>query len=101
MANDWVHTKLGDIFKVKHGFAFKGEYFSDAPTNSFLLTPGNFSTSGGFQDIKPKYYDGPILDDYILKPSQVVVTMTDLSKQSDTLGYAVSIPNDGKVWLHN
>ena len=101
MANDWVHTKLGDIFKVKHGFAFKGEYFSDAPTNSFLLTPGNFSTSGGFQDIKPKYYDGPIPDDYILKPSQVVVTMTDLSKQSDTLGYAVSIPNDGKVWLHN
>ena len=101
MASDWVHTKLGDIFKVKHGFAFKGEYFSDAPTNSFLLTPGNFSTSGGFQDIKPKYYDGPIPDDYVLKPSQIVVTMTDLSKQSDTLGYAVSIPDDGKVWLHN
>lgn len=101
MANDWTETKLGDIFNVKHGFAFKGEYFTDTPTRNFLLTPGNFSTSGGFQDIKPKYYNGPIPSEYLLKPSQIVVTMTDLSKQSDTLGYAISIPNDGKNWLHN
>ncbi|QYR53914.1 restriction endonuclease subunit S [Lysobacter soyae] len=27
--------------------------------------------------------------------------MTDLSKESDTLGYAASIPNDSTIWLHN
>src|SRR5690606_5821656 len=46
-------------------------------------------------------YKGPIPEGYVLKPGQVVVTMTDLSKGSDTLGYAARIPNDSTVWLHN
>ncbi len=101
MPGDWREVALGDLFKVKHGFAFKGEYFTDEPQPTALVTPGNFAIGGGFQDEKPKYYRGPVPDDYALKPGQIVVTMTDLSKQSDTLGYAASIPNDSKVWLHN
>src|SRR5205809_317829 len=101
MANDWLPVSLGDLFKVKHGFAFKGEYFTDEPQETILVTPGNFSIGGGFQDEKRKYYSGPVPGDYVLKPGQVVVTMTDLSKESDTLGYAARIPDDSTVWLHN
>ena len=101
MDSEWKSTSLGEVFEVKHGFAFKGEYFSDKPTKKLLLTPGNFSTSGGFQNTKPKYYDGPIPQDYILSPGQIVVTMTDLSKESDTLGFAAIIPDDEFTWLHN
>ncbi|MCP1171968.1 restriction endonuclease subunit S [Ralstonia chuxiongensis] len=101
MANDWRTVSLGEIFKVKHGFAFKGEYFTDEPRNTVLVTPGNFAIGGGFQTGKRKYYNGPVPEDYVLKPGQVVVTMTDLSKESDTLGYAASIPDDSTIWLHN
>ncbi len=92
---------MGDLFKVKHGFAFKGEYFTEETTDYQLITPGNFAIGGGFQKTKPKFYNGPIPADYILMPGQVVVTMTDLSKQSDTLGLAAIIPADGLNWLHN
>lgn len=97
----WQEVTLGEIFKVKHGFAFKGEYFTEEPQSTVLVTPGNFAIGGGFQDGKRKYYNGPVPEDYVLSPGQVVVTMTDLSKESDTLGYAASIPNDANTWLHN
>jgi type I restriction enzyme S subunit len=101
MAVEWRDVALGDLFKVKHGFAFKGEFFTDQQQSEILVTPGNFAIGGGFQDEKRKYYRGPVPTDYVLQPGQIVVTMTDLSKQSDTLGFAARIPNDANVWLHN
>ncbi|MGC8118631.1 restriction endonuclease subunit S [Metapseudomonas otitidis] len=101
MASDWREVSLGELFKVKHGFAFKSKYFTDEPQDTVLVTPGNFAVGGGFQDGKRKYYNGQIPEGYVLRPGQVVVTMTDLSKESDTLGYAASIPDDSTIWLHN
>ena len=38
--------KLGEILSVKHGWAFKGEYFAEDGEQS-ILTPGNFFEKGG------------------------------------------------------
>lgn len=93
---------LGGLIEIKHGYAFKGEYFSEKPTKNVLITPGNFEIGGGFKSTKLKYYDGPIDHNYILKPNDLVVTMTDLSKEGDTLGFAARIPKNGtNVFLHN
>ena len=94
--------KLGDLVSIKHGFAFKGEFFSTHPTQYVLLTPGNFHIGGGFKSDKNKYYNGPIPSEYILKQDDLIVTMTDLSKEGDTLGYSALIPSDLKQkYLHN
>ena len=101
-SDDWVEVQLGDLIAVKHGFAFKGEYFTDGPLPYQLVTPGNFAIGGGFQLGKGKFYSGPIPADYVLKKGDVVVTMTDLSRGGDTLGYAALIPETtGTTWLHN
>jgi type I restriction enzyme S subunit len=93
---------LGRYFRVKHGFAFKGEYFTDEVKQDVLVTPGNFAIGGGFQEHKLKYYAGPVPEDYVLKPGDLVVTMTDLSKAGDTLGYPALIPDSrGRRYLHN
>lgn len=97
----WPVVSLGDLIEIKHGFAFKGEYFSDEPTNDVLVTPGNFAIGGGFQLNKLKFYDGPVPDDYVLQTGDVVVTMTDLSKQADTLGYSAIVPSSRYRFLHN
>jgi len=94
-----LRSRLGDICDIKHGYAFKGEYFCDAPTEYLLVTPGNFAIGGGFQE-KPKYYCGLIPQDYLLSKNDLVITMTDLSKQGDTLGYPAFVPKD-KRYLHN
>lgn len=98
----WTKQKLGDLITIKHGYAFKGEYFVDHPTSNILLTPGNFAIGGGFQLGNTKYYDGPTTPDYILNKGDLIVTMTDLSKQGDTLGFPAKVPADEHhQYLHN
>ncbi|WP_066807757.1 restriction endonuclease subunit S [Sphingomonas asaccharolytica] len=98
---EWETTRLADLIDIQHGYAFKGEYFTDRKTNDVLVTPGNFSIGGGFQLTKPKYYDGPVPEGYVLQPGDVIVTMTDLSKQADTLGYSAFVPASQVRFLHN
>jgi type I restriction enzyme, S subunit len=98
----WIEARLGDFIDVKHGYAFKGEYFSEKLNNNLLLTPGNFKIGGGFKDNKFKYYTGEIPANYILKTNDLIITMTDLSKEGDTLGFPALIPNQTENnYLHN
>lgn len=103
MRSEWEPTRIGDHVKVKHGFAFKGEHFQDADNGNVVVTPGNFAIGGGFQPAnRPKFYNGEIPKDYVLSPGQVIVTMTDLSKAADTLGYSAFVPDsDEHTFLHN
>lgn len=98
----WRMGKLKEFISIKHGFAFKGEFFSDFETDHILLTPGNFKIGGGFNYQKKKFYSGPIPKIYICDYNDLIVTMTDLSKASDTLGYPALVPKiyDKKL-LHN
>jgi len=102
MGSRWQPHKLGDLVEIKHGFAFKSSNFSDEPTNDILLTPGNFAIGGGFKYDKLKYYNGDVPEEYILNPDDLLVTMTDLSKQADTLGFPAIVPEThGMCYLHN
>lgn len=98
----WKITKLSSFIEIKHGFAFKGEFFSDIEEDNILLTPGNFKIGGGFNNSKFKYYRGDVPTDYILERNDLIVTMTDLSKAGDTLGFPALVPPiEGKQLLHN
>lgn len=101
--SEWKECKLGDFFKVKHGFAFKGENIVSEKTNNILITPGNFYIGGGFKSDKFKYYKGSDYpSNYVLNKNDIIVTMTDLSKDSDTLGYSAKIPKSSRYkFLHN
>ena len=100
--NNELLPQLGEYIRVKHGFAFKGVHFTEQVTSDVLLTPANFAIGGGFQDVRLKYYAGPIPDSYVLQPGDLVITMTDLSKAADTLGYPALIPTSAeRRYLHN
>lgn len=99
--NVWKERKLGSLIKIKHGFAFKGEFFSDAG-NFVLLTPGNVHPSGGIKlkGEKEKYYLGEFPSDYLMKKNDLLVVMTDLTQTASILGGALLIPEDNR-YLHN
>ena len=101
--SDWREVTLGDLIDIKHGFAFKGASIHDEPQGDVLLTPGNFAIGGGFKGDRFKYYDGSVPGEFVLDEGELLVTMTDLSKQSDTLGYPTLVPasTDGRRYLHN
>ncbi len=100
---EWREVTLRDLIDIKHGFAFKGNSIHDDPQGDILLTPGNFAIGGGFKGDNLKYYDGPIPEEFVVGEGDLLVSMTDLSKQSDTLGYPALVPlrTDGRRYLHN
>jgi type I restriction enzyme, S subunit len=100
--NNWSEVTLRDLVDIKHGFAFQGEYFTEEEAENILLTPGNFAIGGGYKGDKIKYYFGEVSDEYVLSYHDLIVTMTDLSKNMDTLGYSALVPDEpGKRFLHN
>ena len=94
----WQKWKLGDLFQIKHGYAFKGKYFSDSG-QYILLTPGNFYEEGGFKLKKPeKYYIGEVPKDFILSRGDLLVAMTE--QGAGLLGSPAIIP-ESNLYLHN
>lgn len=95
----WTTLRLGDALRIKHGFAFKGEYFSDEG-RFVVLTPGNFHEEGGFR-VRPgkdRYYVGDIPGDYVLNDGDLIVAMTE--QGPGLLGSSALVPEDEK-YLHN
>ena len=99
--NRFPKCKLREVAHIKHGYAFSGEFFSDDDNGIVLVTPGNFAIGGGFQETKNRYFTSGYDEEYVLHPGDLIVTMTDLSKKADTLGYGAIVPNSDKVYLHN
>lgn len=90
---------LGDYVRIEHGFAFKGEFFSEVG-HFVLLTPGNFYDEGGFRlrPGKDRYYVGEIPQRYILNHGDVIVAMTEQAE--GLLGSSALIPEANR-YLHN
>jgi type I restriction enzyme, S subunit len=99
----WPLEPLCELIAIHHGYAFAGEHFNEDGHGDVLVTPGNFAIGGGFTWGKGKYYEGPVDERFVLSAGDLVVTMTDLSKASDTLGSPALIPEHpaGKRLLHN
>lgn len=95
----WLSSTLEEFIDIKHGFAFKSEYFS-SEGNYVLMTPGHFFEAGGFRDQgeKTKYYVGDVPHGYILNKGDILLAMTE---QADgLLGSAAYVPQSDK-YLHN
>ena len=95
----WREVELGRGLRVKHGWAFKGEYFRDAG-EQIVLTPGNFHDGGGFKPKNgtEKFYDGTYPEQFLLKRGDVVTAMTEQAQ--GLLGSTATIPKDD-TYLHN
>jgi len=95
----WAESKLGDHIKVEHGFAFKGEHFSDRG-DVIVLTPGNFHEGGGFRPRpgKDRFYTAPFPDRYLLGKGDLIVAMTEQGE--GLLGSSALIPESDR-YLHN
>lgn len=97
----WVDTTVGELVDVKHGFAFKSEYFTDSG-EYVVLSPGNCYNEGGFKSKgeKEKWYCGDVPKDYLLNEGDLLVVMTDLVNTAPVLGGSFLIPENNK-YLHN
>jgi len=97
--DDWIEKSLSELCDIKHGFAFKSQFFTDQG-GYVLLTPGNFFESGGYRDRgeKQKYYVGEIPNGFILDKNDLLVAMTE--QAAGLLGSPILVPEPNR-FLHN
>jgi type I restriction enzyme, S subunit len=97
----FVEHHLGDFFRIKHGYAFKGAFFAKKG-DYIVLTPGNFREDGGLksQGEKEKFYSAEPPPDFILRSGDLLTVMTDLTQEARILGASAFIREDGRL-LHN
>ena len=89
---------MGELFQLKHGYAFKGKYFSDDGPY-IVLTPGNFFDEGGFKNKEQeKYCTGEVPKSLVLRRGDLIVAMTE--QKYGLLGSSAIIPKDD-FYLHN
>ncbi|HDF2341714.1 TPA: restriction endonuclease subunit S [Morganella morganii] len=100
--SEWIKFNLGELITIKHGYAFSGKYITSVKNNNILVTPGNFKIGGGFKADKFKYFSSDDYPkEYLFDGGELIVTMTDLSKETDTLGFVALVPKDTNKYLHN
>ena len=102
--SEWHARRLRDALNIHHGWAFKGEFFSESG-ELIVLTPGNFKEKGGF---KPKggvekYYLGTFPSGFYFPEGAVVVAMTEQAQgllgSSATIPRIESLPPQPAHWL--
>jgi type I restriction enzyme S subunit len=95
----WEVVHLAQLFNIKHGYSFKGEFFGSVG-KYVVLTPGHFKEEGGFKDQKEKtkFYTIEPHYGYLLKRGDLLVAMTEQSP--GLLGSSIIIPESNK-YLHN
>ncbi|MEH2318824.1 restriction endonuclease subunit S [Nostoc sp.] len=94
----WQNSRLGNHFKIKHGYAFKSKYF-DTSGKYIVVTPGNFYEKGGFKyRDNEKYYSADPPDNFILKKGDLIIAMTE---QAEGLLGSSAIVNQDNIYLHN
>lgn len=99
----WEVKPFYNLASIKHGYAFKSESFSSIETDNVVLTPGNVKIGGGYNHKYFRFYDNTYFpEEYILKKNDLIISMTDLTPNSATLGYPFFVPEiENKKFLHN
>ena len=97
---DWEVKTIGDISKLKNGYAFSSDFFSK--TGPIVITPGNFKLEGGlkFNEKNTLRYSGYISKEMQFQNGDLLIVMTDLTPDCNLLGKP-GIVNSEEIILHN
>ena len=95
----WKTINIWEYLKIKHGFAFKSEFFSEE-WNFILLTPWHFLENWWFKsrENKEKFYKWSFPDEYLLSKNDMLVAMTE---QAPWLLWSIIFTPESWIYLHN
>ena len=100
----WEVVTLESILKLTHGFAFKTEQLSKEKISSYLVVRmGNFKETGGLQVEENIRYIEPhsFKEKYLLKPDDLVMAFSDVTRTGGIIGNVGLIPNDNNHYVLN
>jgi type I restriction enzyme S subunit len=88
----YPNAPLGSLVKIVRGISYKSSELSDGDRGVPMVNLRNVGKGGGFRADGLKRYTGEYKPSQVLKPGDLVLANTDLSKAKDVLGSTFLIP---------
>jgi len=87
----WIDCLLGDHVTFKRGISYKSGDIQNAGVPFINLN--SFSLSGEFKLEGTKYYNGKFKPESKLNPGELVIAITDVTRNADIIGKSFVIPD--------
>ncbi len=87
----WIDCLLGDHVTFKRGISYKSGDIQD--TGVPFINLNSFSLSGEFKLEGTKYYNGKFKPESKLNPGELVIAITDVTRNADIIGKSFVIPD--------
>lgn len=89
---NWQKIKLGNACTLIKGVTYKSEDYASAGDGLVFLSLKSIAKGGGFNFDGVKYYKGKASQDQFVKPDDLIIANTDLTRAGDVIGAPVFIP---------
>ena len=87
----WEVAKLGDWIDFKRGISYKSSDIQD--TGVPFINLNSFALDGTFKIDGTKFFNGNFKEDSLLLEDELVIAITDVTRNADIIGKAYTIPN--------
>ncbi len=96
MREGWVETTLGAVASLSRGFSYSAENLEGG---DLLIGMKAFQVGGGFRSDGVKPFSGAAKEAHLVRPGDVVIANTDLTRDAGILGVPALIPDLGERTL--
>ncbi len=91
--NSWKKTKLTKIFRVIKGQSYKSEFYCNEEKGRIFINLKCIQKFGGFNFDGIKFYCGKVDEEKLVKPGELIIANTDLTRKADVVGYPIYVPD--------
>jgi len=95
MSNIWPVKALGEVVRITKGVTYSSTDYAAEGEGDYFLTIKCVSKGGGFNDEGLKFYKGPFSADQVIRPGELMVAKTDLTRAGDIIGSPLIAPEFG------
>lgn len=87
--------RLGDFVSAEKGLTYGSDDYGDDKNGEILINLKCFERFGGFNKSGIKFYKGKYEEKHILKPGELIIANTDITRDGNVVGYPVIVPDFG------
>lgn len=91
----WRVVSLGEVATLVKGISYASEDYCGPDEGATFITIKCVSKAGGFKPEGIKYFKGEIPDRQRLKPGDLLIANTDLTRAGDIVGCPITVPELG------
>src|SRR5690242_11556221 len=95
MRRNWQRKTIRESVRITKGITYASTDYASEGEGDIFLTIKCFAKGGGFNPKGIKYFRGMHLPDQEIKPGELLIAKTDLTRDGDIIGSPMLTPDFG------